>query len=278
MRKRICRIRQCIIAFHMQICINYKNMKPTKPKSATTGAFPQAGVDWPGCMTAILETAPHRVILVDAGGIIDRSNAAPEEEAFQAGVRLSDTLPDLWAHVKRQLSGKPQPNETTLHMDGNTFRAWVVPLYEPDHEPVALCVIENHSELEKMVSQMQAFKEFNEELDAIINSSDDGLWVCDARGKVLRINAASERMNMVHAADVIGRSMEELVEEGLIDRSVTIEVIQKRCRQNIIQRTRSGRKLVLTGTPVFNNAGQIARGGGQRTGHHRNRHPVPRTR
>ncbi|BBO85233.1 RNA polymerase subunit sigma-54 [Desulfosarcina ovata subsp. sediminis] len=206
-----------------------------------------------------MKTAPHCVILIDAGGKIVESNAVPGSNAFQVGVVLPDAHPDLWLHVKQQLSGEPQPNAATIYSNGKTFRVWVTPLFRSGHEPLAVCVIENHTELDQMALKMRAFKDLSEELDAIIDSSDDGLWVCDAYGTVLRINAASERMNMVRAADIIGRSMEDLVEEGLIDRSVTIEVIRKRCRQNIIQRTRSGRKLILTGTPVFNDAGEIIR-------------------
>ena len=214
---------------------------------------------WIELVQAIMKTAPHCVILVDAEGKIVESNAAPDDDTFRVGASLPDTLPDLWSHVKQQIGNAPQANATAIQLEENAFRLWITPLSQPGHAFLAMCVIENRTELDQMAAKMHVFKELNEELDAIINSSDDGLWVCDARGRVLRINAASERMNMVRAEDIVGRSMAELVKEGLIDRSVTIEVIQKRCRQNIIQKTRSGRKLVLTGTPVFNGAGDIVR-------------------
>ena len=106
---------------------------------------------------------------------------------------------------------------------------------------------------------MLSYQELSQELDAIIASSDDGLFICDGKGTILRINAASERLNMLRATDVIGRKINELVDEGFIDTSVTLKVMQSRKRENILQHTRSGRKLILTGNPVFNPAGELIR-------------------
>ena len=106
---------------------------------------------------------------------------------------------------------------------------------------------------------MLSYQELNRELDAIIASSDDGLWISDANGTILRINAASERLNMVRAADVVGRNIKELVDEGYIDISVTLKVLKTRQRENVLQQTRSGRKLMLTGNPVFNSKGDLIR-------------------
>jgi len=60
-------------------------------------------------------------------------------------------------------------------------------------------------------------------LEAIIDSSYDGLWICDKEGRVVRINRASEKINGVKAGQVIGKRMGEIIAEGLIDQSVTLE-------------------------------------------------------
>ena len=51
-------------------------------------------------------------------------------------------------------------------------------------------------------------------LDAIIDSSFDGLWICDGEGKVIRVNKASEEINSIKAEQVLNRKMEDLVKEG----------------------------------------------------------------
>ena len=63
------------------------------------------------------------------------------------------------------------------------------------------------------------------QLETIIEFSFDGLWICDGDGKVVRINRASEKINGVKASQVVNRKMIDIVKEGLIDRSVTLEGI-----------------------------------------------------
>jgi PAS domain S-box-containing protein len=96
------------------------------------------------------------------------------------------------------------------------------------------------------------------ELEAIIDSMSDGLWVCDGDANVLRINPASARLNSVAAAEVVGRNMRDLVEAGLFDRSVTLEVIRTGKPMHMLQ-ARGGRKLVVTGVPVRDEAGRLIR-------------------
>ncbi len=96
------------------------------------------------------------------------------------------------------------------------------------------------------------------EQEAIIDSMSDGLWVCDGEANVLRVNPASARLNSVEPAQVLGRNMKALVEEGLFDRSVTLEVIRTGKPVHMLQ-ARGGRKLVVTGTPVRDEGGRLVR-------------------
>src|SRR5512138_3547286 len=105
---------------------------------------------------------------------------------------------------------------------------------------------------------MRIFQELTKELDAIINSSSVALWICDGEANVLRMNPASERLNQIESVDYIGRNMRELVEEGFVDKSVTLEVIKTGKVMNLLQQ-RLGRTLLLTGTPVFDDMGRLIR-------------------
>jgi PAS domain S-box-containing protein len=107
-------------------------------------------------------------------------------------------------------------------------------------------------------SQMRRYEELTRVQDAIIDSLSDGLWICDGEANVLRINPASERLNAIQAAQVVGRNMRDLVAEGVFNRSATLEVIRTRAPVDMLQ-TRQGRKLVLTGTPVFDDGGRLIR-------------------
>ncbi|MBW2106460.1 MAG: PAS domain S-box protein [Deltaproteobacteria bacterium] len=95
-------------------------------------------------------------------------------------------------------------------------------------------------------------------LEAIIDSSYDGLWICDREGKVVRINRASEKINGIKADQVFGKKMEDLVQEGLIDRSVTLEVLKARAAITIIQKLRNGKQILVTGNPFFDDQGEVS--------------------
>ncbi|ORJ58597.1 sigma-54 interaction domain-containing protein [Geothermobacter hydrogeniphilus] len=102
-------------------------------------------------------------------------------------------------------------------------------------------------------------QEIVSELDAIIDSSSDGLWICDAEARVIRINPASERINNITADEVVGRRMQELLEQGFVDRSAALEALQERRVVSLLQTNHNGRKLISTGTPVFDDRGELIR-------------------
>ena len=112
--------------------------------------------------------------------------------------------------------------------------------------------------LAEMARQMRAFQDLTRELDAIIDSSSDGLWICDADARVIRINPASERINNIRASEVVGKNMRELLEQAFIDRSAALEALTSRTVVSLLQ-NREGRKLISTGTPVLDAGGEILR-------------------
>jgi PAS domain S-box-containing protein len=122
----------------------------------------------------------------------------------------------------------------------------------------AVCVFQDISEIKKVTYELDLFKNTKIWLDTIIDSSYDGLWICDHNGKVIRINKASERINGLKTEDVIGKNMKDLVAEGLFDRSVTYEVLKKRTSVTMIQHLRGGKRVLVTGNPIFDEKGEIS--------------------
>ncbi len=106
----------------------------------------------------------------------------------------------------------------------------------------------------------RTIQELTWEHDAIIDSSSDGLFVCDGTGRILRINPASERINNASAAQLVGRDYLDAAEEGLlILPSAALEALKKREPVSLLQENRHGRKLISSATPVFDDAGELIR-------------------
>lgn len=95
-------------------------------------------------------------------------------------------------------------------------------------------------------------------LDAIFESSFDGIWICDSIGNVLRINRASERINGINAKEVLGKNMKELVKQGMVDHSATLQVLKTKKTVSVIQKPSKGKQILATGSPVINDNGNIS--------------------
>lgn len=102
-------------------------------------------------------------------------------------------------------------------------------------------------------------REANRKLEAISNASSESIWVCDGQGVVMSINRATEELLDIRTADVIGRNIDDLVAEGLMDRSVTREVLECRQQLSLLQTAlKTGKQLLVTGSPVFDDDGGIS--------------------
>lgn len=219
-----------------------------------------AARNWRLFAKVLLDASGNAIFVLDASGTVAISNHRVQKSLkLFPGSLLPNTLPDFWPHVRQVIKDRRELSGVPVQAGAISYLARLAPMVVKDAIIGVLCVLEDRTELEKTTRKMIAYQELSQELDAIISSSDDGLFICDGIGTILRINAASERLNMVRAEDVIGRNIHELVDEGYVDNSVTLKVMKSRQRENILQQTRSGRKLMLTGNPVFNPAGDLIR-------------------
>ncbi|BDG62426.1 sigma-54 interaction domain-containing protein [Caldinitratiruptor microaerophilus] len=97
------------------------------------------------------------------------------------------------------------------------------------------------------------------ELEAVLQSSFDEIFITDGEGITLRVNAACERLYGLTEAELVGRHVADLEREGVFSPSITNRVLATGRQETVVQVTRTGRRLVVTGTPVFDEAGRITR-------------------
>lgn len=112
--------------------------------------------------------------------------------------------------------------------------------------------------IDELSEQYSEIKMLNDELETIIESSYDGIVVTDGEGRVLKIN--SSWIKMVGYEDM---KAEELVlgieEKGVIFPSATLLALQEKRRVSFMQNALNGKKFLATGTPIFDNEGNISR-------------------
>jgi len=112
---------------------------------------------------------------------------------------------------------------------------------------------------ENFKKQTENLQKANRQLETILDASSESIWICDGEGNVLRVNRATEKLLGIRAGEVVGKNIDELVNKGWMDKSVTREVLNKRSRISLIQKIHYAKKqLLVTGTPVFEDDGTIS--------------------
>ncbi len=133
------------------------------------------------------------------------------------------------------------------------------PLLKNNNIIGAVGIFQDISDLENIAQELEYTKKLNRELDTIIESVTNGLYITDGEGYTTRINSTYEKITGIKAEDVMGKHMEKLVEDGYYSESVTLHVLQEREPVTIAHEIKTGKEVMVTGTPVFDDDGNIIR-------------------
>ncbi len=212
----------------------------------------------------ILNASSHGVIATDPKGIILYANAQIEKffglrPSDIIGTGISEVLPGSAPSVMTLLaSGTPQLGRFVQGKDCSLLLN-ITLIRGPEGIKGAVCSFQEMEQLEFSARKLESYKHLNRQLHAIFQSSSDGIWVCDGQGRVINVNEASEKLNGIKAADVIGKTVSEILAKKWFDRSVTLEVLETKRQVSIIQHLKKTQKILLvTGTPVFDETGDIS--------------------
>jgi PAS domain S-box-containing protein len=107
---------------------------------------------------------------------------------------------------------------------------------------------------QELTQRMDSYGRLAFDPEAIIENTYDGLYITDGDANTLLANKAYERITGIKRSEILGKNMKDLVSSGVFDRSVSLEVLEKGEPITIMQELRSGKKVLVTGSPVFDKA------------------------
>lgn len=90
-----------------------------------------------------------------------------------------------------------------------------------------------------------------EDWERIVDILPDGIYVTNARGLTIKVNAAYEHMTGLSARQLVGRYIADIVKEGILSNSITQRVIDKGSEVTAEQTTAKGKRLALHGIPIY---------------------------
>ena len=213
-------------------------------------------------LDTIINSAHNIIVSIDDKGMIKVWNASAERllggrADDVIGKNILEVLPtsDLIDVIK---SGTVEPLKKVL-LNGRFFLSNRSPIKKDGKIVGAVAVLQDISELESVSRELERFKELNRELDAIIDSSFDGLYITDGKGITLRLNRAYERITGMNASEFLGKNVQDIESEGIVSESVTALVLQRNEPVTISQEMRTGKTTLSTGNPVYDESGKIFR-------------------
>lgn len=195
------------------------------------------------------------MLLVDAGGRVEFLNRVAEdllgvERSAAAGRQLGDVLPAVLVEQLWPQDGSPLGRK--VEINGRKVAVQVNPLVGEEGAGGTMLVLQD-------ISLCESLREAKEELEAIFNSSYDEIYVVDGEGYTRRVNKIGESYYGVEVEKIIGKHYSEMEEEGYFNPSVSRRVFEERRRVTMVQHTKTGKTLIVTGNPVFDDSGRITR-------------------
>lgn len=211
----------------------------------------------------IYENSPNGVVAIDSRNRFFVFNRTAEEITGEKRERYLGRTPEeangenrlhFWLTLPRPFQGytdrigsRPLSVSCFLLGDVAGGKAW-------------LFLIEDISRLEAVSEELRKVKQLNAEIEAILESSYDELFVVSADGTALRINnQAAERFYGMKASELIGRNVKDLEREGIFYPCTTDEVLRTKARYNTIQHTITGKVLMVTANPVLDENGNVVK-------------------
>ncbi|WP_232423562.1 MULTISPECIES: sigma-54 interaction domain-containing protein [Bacillus] len=105
----------------------------------------------------------------------------------------------------------------------------------------------------------EEFKSFfeSELCRSVFDSLYDGVYITDGAAQTLFINKAYQRITGIKKEEVIGKNMNDLVNQGIISSSASLDAIRTKRQVTLIQTIRGERKILVSATPVFSSSNDV---------------------
>ncbi|MBD7963426.1 sigma-54 interaction domain-containing protein [Fictibacillus norfolkensis] len=101
-------------------------------------------------------------------------------------------------------------------------------------------------------------KDWNEN-EQILHSLKDDILVTNVEGIILKVSEVTGKIYGVESDSLIGKSVYDLEAQGLFTPILTPMVVKENKKITFVQTTNKGKKLLVTGIPVYNEQGELFR-------------------
>jgi len=214
----------------------------------------------------IVDSLNYALVVTDIKGCIcyanrfaqDKFKIPPHFENYS--IQIADILPFTGLLLINCLKEKKAKHSREIIDENVTLLVQVNPVIHDGNVVGAVFAFSPLPDAQNKDRELEAYRNLNRELNAVFQSSSDGIWVCNGEGRIINCNKASEALNGITLDKYRGAYVRDLVKkEKIIDQSVTSKVLEYGRTLSMVQYVqRTQKQLLVTGTPVFDEDGSIA--------------------
>ena len=147
---------------------------------------------------------------------------------------------------------KDQNQETWKAKEDHEIFIQTYLVSESDNEKIYGAMIYDVESMSNLISNAST-----EEFKTIFDSAQDAIFIDDKAGVTQWMNKAATQLYQVAKEDVIGKSIDEQEKLGIFYPSVAKMAFTKQEEVTILHNNKNGKKLMTTGTPIFDKKGKI---------------------
>ncbi|OQD30262.1 sigma 54-interacting transcriptional regulator [Bacillus toyonensis] len=185
----------------------------------------------------MIKSTPERVMNV------------PAEQIFNEG-----HINNVFATGKKILNQLQITNEMGVLVDYSP-----IPNFDGNIEGMVI-IVQDLPMVEDMAMEIEYIKDLNKDLHAILSSIYDEILVVNHKGELIRYSeTVINDFWGSNLKDLLGKNLLDLEQKGLFSPSVTRLVLEQQKKVSVVQETKSGRKILAVGNPVFDENGELHR-------------------
>lgn len=214
-------------------------------------------------ITSHFDASPAGVLVIDAKGILVYANSAAgrifeQTPQDMVGTPAEVLEPEAWRGARATMkSGAPHLGNR-LRLGQCNVLVNYLPIYADGKASWVMVMMGDPWDAAQGSLYPEPYKAVASQLEAIMESSFDGLWITNSEGVVVKINRAALRLTGLPREKVEGRFVGDLLNEGNFSDSVTLEVLRRKTTVTMVQHLKSGKKILATGSPIYDAEGEVA--------------------
>jgi len=162
-------------------------------------------------------------------------------------------------YIQSCLEGKAFSSIKVIIKD-DIFYMDIAPLTLNSEIVGGLIVINEKYDSKSFESTFQVLNNINKEIELFYAMYYDEIMVTDDKGKIISVNnPVCEEYYNLNEMHLINTNVKELEDKGIFKPSITLKVIKEKKLISILQKTQTGKVLMVYGLPVFDNSFKLSK-------------------